>query len=247
MLLLRETEPREPPLEAGVSHALLLRVAGGELPRVVRLYRPAPTVAFGRLDALRPGYAAAVAAARDGAYTPILRSPGGHAAAYDEATVGFDVVVPTEQLFAEVHDVFRSTADAVADALTGLGVDARVGAVPGEYCPGAYTVGARGATKLVGTAQRAIRGATLLGGFVTVGGAARLRDLLVPIYAALDLAWDPRTVGAVEDEVPGIGIEDVEEAVIRALAPSVEAGTLDAATTDLAARLAPGHEVPARQ
>ena len=35
-------------------------------------------------------------------------------------------------------------ADGIASALRGLGVDAHVGAVPGEYCPGDHSVNARG-------------------------------------------------------------------------------------------------------
>ena len=39
-----------------------------------------------------------------------------------------------------------------------LGVDARVGEVPGEYCPGAFSVNARGRIKLAGVGQRLISG-----------------------------------------------------------------------------------------
>ena len=56
MELVVETSPRRPSLEVAVSHALVERVNEKGLGSVLRLYRPAPTVAFGRLDALRPGY-----------------------------------------------------------------------------------------------------------------------------------------------------------------------------------------------
>jgi octanoyl-[GcvH]:protein N-octanoyltransferase len=52
LLVVRESAPRSPALEVAVAHALLERVSRGELPALVRLYRPAPTLAFGRLDAL---------------------------------------------------------------------------------------------------------------------------------------------------------------------------------------------------
>jgi octanoyl-[GcvH]:protein N-octanoyltransferase len=240
----RERSPRAPALEAAVSHALLLGVAAGRLGPTLRVYRPAPTLAFGKLDALRPGYARAAAVAWERGFTPVLRAPGGHAAAYDEGTVGFDLVLPTETLFAGLQEVFGATSDALARELGALGVDARVGEVPGEYCRGDYTVNAGGRTKLAGTAQRAIRGASLLGGFVTVRGSARLRDVLVPVYEALDLDWDPATLGAVEDEAAGVGLDDVQRAVVAALAPGDAAeAPIDDETLDAARRLEARHAI----
>ena len=89
-------------------------------------------------------------------------------------------------------------------ALARLGVDARVGEVPGEYCPGAFSVNARGRTKLAGVGQRLISGAAHLGGVVVVRDSAGVRDVLIPVYEALGLEWDPETTGSVEDEVPGV-------------------------------------------
>jgi lipoate-protein ligase A len=134
-------------------------------------------------------------------------------------------------------------SDAVVRALRGVGVDARVGEVPGEYCRGEYTVNARGRTKLVGTAQRAVRGGALLAGFVTVDGGARLRAVLEPVYDALDLGWDPATLGAVADERPDVTIDEVEAALLRELAPDAHAAEIDDETRALADELAPRHYV----
>ena len=245
MEVVRDGAPERPALEAAASHALLLRVARGERDETLRLYRPGPTVAFGRLDALRDGYGAAVRAAREHRFAPVLRAPGGHAAAYDAGTVGFDLATRIETPLAGVHHVFRDTSEALARELRALGVEAAVGEVPGEYCRGAFTVNARGRVKLVGTAQRAIRGGTLLGGFVTVEGAAGLRAVLEDVYAALGLAWDPATLAGVDDEAPGTGLDAVEAAVRRALAPGHEGapGRLDEETWRLAAELEPRHTV----
>ena len=60
MQLVRSGPAGSAALELAVSHALLTRVAAGELPSTLRVYRPAPAVAFGKLDTLRPGYANAV-------------------------------------------------------------------------------------------------------------------------------------------------------------------------------------------
>ena len=135
------------------------------------------------------------------------------------------------------HERFESIAGLVAAALARLGVDARVGEVPREYCPGAWSVNARGRTKLAGIGQRLIAGGAHAGGVLVVTGSELLRDALVPVYAALELDWDPATAGSVEDEVPGIGLDDAEEAILAELGERFELveAELDPATLELAA------------
>jgi octanoyl-[GcvH]:protein N-octanoyltransferase len=223
-------------LELAVSHALLTRVAAGELPSTLRVYRPAPAVAFGKLDTLRPGYEQAVAAARAHGYEPVLRLPGGHAAAYHTQSLALDVVYALDDPVLGTHDRFRDEGARLAGALATLGVDARVGEVPGEYCPGAYSVNARGRIKLVGTAQRLVRGGALLGASIVVGDGASIRAVLTDVYAALEFDWTATTAGAVEEEVPGVSLDDVERAVIASF-DDLQPATLDAETLALAHRL----------
>jgi hypothetical protein len=52
---------------------------------------------------------------------------------------------------------------------------------------------------------------------VVVSESALLRSALVPVYRALELDWDPETAASVEDEVPGIGLGAVEEAILAEL------------------------------
>jgi octanoyl-[GcvH]:protein N-octanoyltransferase len=243
MRLVRETEPRPPSLEVAVSHALVERVSEGA--GVVRLYRPAPTVAFGRLDALRPGFAAAVAAARAHGFEPVLRAPGGHAVAYHAGCLGIDEAIGEPDPIAGMHDRFARSGEVLAAALRELGVDARVGRVPGEFCPGDFTVNARGAVKLVGTAQRVVRHASLLAASVAVRDAEALRAVLVDVYRALELDMDPATVGAVEDEVAGLRIDEVERAVLDAYAGrwDLVPSSLDAATFERARALEGRHRI----
>jgi len=240
LILIRETEPRPPALEAAVSHALVEEVAqsGGAL---LRLYRPAPTLAFGRLDALRPGFPDAVAAARAHGFEPVIRAPGGHAVAYHEGCVGIDELLGEADPIAGMHDRFAASGELLAGALRSLGVVAKVGAVPGEFCPGEFTVNARGAVKLVGTAQRVVRHASLLAASVAVSGAERLREVLVDVYAALELDMRAETVGGVADEVSA-SVEDVEAAVLSAYGVT-ESVAVSAATLERAARLLPRHEL----
>jgi lipoate-protein ligase A len=242
MLLVREVAPRPPALEVAVAHALVQRVNEGVYEAVLRVYRPAPTVAFGRLDALRPGFAGAVAAARRHGFEPVLRSPGGHAVAYHEGCLGIDELLGEADPIAGMHDRFAATGERLAGALRGLGVAARVGAVPREFCPGEFTVNARGAVKLVGTAQRVVRHASLLAASVAVTGAERLRAVLVDVYRELELDMDPATVGAVGDEVAGLGVDVVERAVVDAYGALVEA-PVEPATLSLARELEPRHRL----
>jgi len=244
--LLRDAFPDRPALDIAVSHALLNRFAARELDATVRLYRPAPTMAFGRLDALRTGFARAGAAAREHRLEPVVRLAGGHAAAYDEDALIYEEITPQPDVTAGLHERFRDGAALLAGALEDLGVDARVGEIPGEYCAGAYTVSASGRLKLVGVAQRAVRGAALLTAFVLVGGGDRLRDALVDVYRALGLAWDPQTAGALDDVLPGISVGAVERALLDARASDAEltVATIDDATLELARQLEPRHAWP---
>jgi octanoyl-[GcvH]:protein N-octanoyltransferase len=243
MDLIVETSPRRPSLEVAVSHALVERVNEEELGSVLRLYRPAPTVAFGRLDALRPGYGAAVATARAHGFEPVLRAPGGHAVAYHEGCLGIDEVLGEADPIAGMHDRFARSGERLASALRTLGVDGRVGRVPDEFCPGDFTVNARGEVKLVGTAQRVVRHASLLAASVVVRDAASIREVLRDVYRALELSWDPRTAGGVADEVAGVGVHDVERAVLDAYGLPAAPRALDAATLERARALEPRHVV----
>ncbi len=244
MRLLRDSFPDAPALDIAVSHALLTRVARGELEPTARLYRPAPTLAFGRLDELRAGFDDARARARVHGYEPIVRLAGGHAAAYDRESLIYEEITPERDVTAGLHDRFGEVAALLADALDELGVDARVGEIPGEYCPGSYSVSAAGRIKLVGTAQRAVRGGALVSAFVLVAGGARLRAALVDVYDALELAWDPATAGALADVAPGISMEDVEEAILAERAGELSDGAIDDETLALARALEERHRRP---
>jgi octanoyl-[GcvH]:protein N-octanoyltransferase len=204
----------DPALDVALPHALLGLVAEGRRDGVLRHYRPHATAAFGRRDSFLPGFARSAAAARRLCFTPVIRGAGGRVAAYDQGCLVFDEIVPAIDSMTGIRARFSAEAELQAQALRSLGVDARVGAVPGEYCPGEFSVNARGRVKLLGGAQRIIRGAWLLSSVVVVEGAPGLRAVLEPVYATLGLEWDPGTAGGVADEAPGVGVEDVREALL---------------------------------
>ena len=189
--LLTQAFADRPAYDTAVSAAILARVARDELPETVRLARPGAMVAFGKQDVSSAGYDDAGAAAREHGFDAVKRLAGGRAAVFCEQTVAFAWAERNSDPWPGTHDRFRRVADMLERALRTLGVDARTGEVPGEYCPGEYSINARGCTKLVGLGQRIIKGATHLGGVIVVADAGRIRDVLLPVYEALGLAWDP--------------------------------------------------------
>jgi octanoyl-[GcvH]:protein N-octanoyltransferase len=208
----------DPALELALATALLQRVASGRPGPVIRIYRPLPTVAFGRRDSFLPGFAGAAAAAERHGFEPVIRSAGGRAAAYHQECLVIDEIVPARDAMAEVDARFAAQAESQAQALRGLGIDARVGEVPGEYCPGRFSVNARGQTKLIGAAQRIISGAWLFSTVVVVDGAPRVRAVLEDVYDALGLEWDPASVGSIAAELPGITVAQVQAALLAPIA-----------------------------
>jgi octanoyl-[GcvH]:protein N-octanoyltransferase len=241
--LIRHGFPERPAYGTAVSEALLRRVAAGELADTFRLHRPARELAFSKHDRASKGFEPAVAAARSAGFEPVLRLAGGRAAAFHEGTLAFAWSSAQARPVQGTRDRFAQAAELVAAALRRLGVDARVGEVPGEYCPGAWSVNARGRVKLAGIGQRLIAGGAHLGGVVVVTGSGPLRGALEPVYDALGLAWDPETAGSVEDEVGPVSLADAEEALLAELAGSFDLSEdgFDPETLALAAELEPGH------
>ena len=235
--LLREGFRDDPALDTALSRALLARVAAGALPETFRLARPGAMVSFGRLDALAPGFEAATAAAARQGFAAIHRVGGGRAAVFHEETI---LVGHATRGRGSTRERFARMAGRLREALRALGVDAAVGALPREYCPGDHSLHA-GGVKLAGIAQRVVRGAAWTEGVVVVGSGARVREVLVPVYAALELDWDPATAGAVEDLVPGVRFEDAEAAIQAELGAHEEA-TLDPETVALAESLRAEHD-----
>jgi octanoyl-[GcvH]:protein N-octanoyltransferase len=216
--LLRDGFPEPPAMDTAISRAILERVSAGTDPQTLRIHRPGAVVAFGPRDRLAPGFRKAVDAARDRGFASVLRLAGGRAAVFHEATIAFSWVLPDPEPRQMIIARFEEVAAIMARALRRVGVDARVGEIPGEYCPGAHSVNARGRTKLMGVGQRLVQHAAHVGGVVVVGGSDRIRQVLIPVYDALGLAWDPSTVGSLEDELGPIGWDAAAESIIEEFA-----------------------------
>lgn len=207
--LYRDRFPGQSVLDTAVSHALLRRVAGGRTGESIRLYRPDNALLFSTLDVRRDGYADAIATARAAGFEPVIRLAGGHAAVFLESSLAFAWATPDPDATLHIRQRFEKLTSWFVAALKALGLDARVGEVPGEYCPGEYSINVGGRYKVLGVGQRVIRGAAHVGGVLTIAQTETLREILIPIYEALDLEFEPMTAGGIADAEPELTAEHV--------------------------------------
>jgi len=195
----------------------LRSVAKGTHGESLRLYAPDNALLFSNLDARRPGYPRAVELAREAGFEPVIRLAGGHAAVFLESSMAFAWATAETDAQLRIKPRFVQWTTWLVRALRDLGLDARVGEVPGEYCPGEYSVNIAGRTKVMGVGQRVIRGGAHVGGVLTIGQTPALREVLIPIYEALELDFQPETAGGLADFDASLTPADVIEAIVRVL------------------------------
>jgi lipoate-protein ligase A len=225
--------------DLGASTQLLKAVsANPELGRLVRLYRPAPTVAFSRREETMAAFGDAVSEAVAFGFEPVVRPAGGRMVALDPQWVVLDVITPEPTRSMSHQDVYTRYGDGFVEMLTELGVQANFGPVAGEYCPGDYSVNARNAVKLVGTAQRVTRGARLFSASIPLSISPNVGELFTRVNAILGLEWNAATLGALEHEVPGITGDALETALLNTFAPDIHEECSLADVLDFAQRLA---------
>ena len=109
---------------------------------------------------------------RDAGFAPVVRAPGGGQWPTPGKPWSSTTSSPTRLAVADGGPVPLRGALWSRRAARAR-VDARVGEVPGEYCPGSHSVNARGRVKVVGTAQRMVRRVA-----VQRGAGARRRRML---------------------------------------------------------------------
>lgn len=212
---------------------------------VWRAYRPAPTVAFSTRDCRSDRLPSAAQAAFAAGHAPVRRGPGGRPVAYGREALCLDVVGSEDPDERDTRERFEVFGAALVTALTSVGVPAGVGETPGEYCPGRFSVHDGHGHKVVGTAQRLVKGAWLFSAVVLVEPSAGLRPVMCEVYDLLQLSWDPSTLGTLADVVPGVDVLSVAAAVADALgahADQMPQGLVDSALAQ-ATRDAPSHSV----
>lgn len=177
----------------------LLATAADTGEPAVRVWQPPKQVAFGRRDTNADDFAAAEVAAREHDFPPVERSVGGRAVAYTGQTLAFAVAITSDDCRSGIEDRYRTATATVLDALRDLGADVEPGEPPASYCPGSHSIRVVDGGKVAGLAQRVRTDVVLVSGCVVVAAAdePEIGDVLAPVYDALDVDFDPESVGSV--------------------------------------------------
>ncbi len=201
----------------------LLAGVNGSRNGSLRIYRPQPTAAFSPRDTTLPSYTNSAEAMRALGFTPVERRAGGQLAAYDRSTLVIDLVAYHPDPRPGVIARFQLLAEAIAGVLRSFSIDARVGAVPGEYCPGSYSVNAGGRVKLAGLAQRIGRHGFHLGAVIAVEESGAVRNAIAEAYRILGFSFDPDSFGAIGSKAAGTDFSSLRHALLTAIAPLASA------------------------
>ena len=192
----------EPAADRAVTGDLLTMTAETATP-AVRVWQPHRQVAFGRRDSHAAGYDAATAAAAERGYDPYERRVGGRAVAYTGRTLAVAAAVPIADVRRGTCERYDEVSRTLVAVLSDLGADVTRGEPADAYCAGSHSVssvdGGAPTGKIAGIAQRVQSGAALVAANLTVAEAdvAAIRSVLAPVYRALDIPFDPSTVGSV--------------------------------------------------
>lgn len=244
--ILDDPHPAEEGLDTAIARALLLRAGDGLVSESFRLHVPGRVVAFGKHDTLMSGYPEAVAAARRRGFQAVERLAGGRAAVFHERTLSFSWTIPGTDPTSGVTRRFEMLTDLIVASFARLGISTEVGEVPGEYCPGRFSVHHGGTSKLMGVGQRLTKSAAHIGGVIVVGDSGLVNAALGDVYPALGVWFDPGATGSLQDIDPTITMERARLAVLEELATrrNTTPGTIDSDTLALARRLTPEHVAP---
>jgi len=182
---------------AATSAMLATAAEAGE--PAVRLWQPPKQVAFGRRDTNAADYAGAARAARAQSFPPVERSVGGRAVAYTGRTLAFAVAITTDDCRSGIEDRYRTATATVLNALRDLDADVEPGEPLASYCPGSHSIRVADGGKVAGLAQRVRTDVVLVSGCLVVAAAdePEIGDVLDPVYDALDVDFDPASVGSV--------------------------------------------------
>ncbi|MEZ5175939.1 MAG: lipoate--protein ligase family protein [Acidimicrobiia bacterium] len=196
--VIRHQSTGDGPLDTAVSRAVLDAVGKGTMGESLEVSATGQILAFGKQDAGTPGFDAAVDRAEGLRYQSTVRIVGGRAAAFHDATIRFGWTRPIDDAASAMADGFARLTRAVVAALASFGIRGEVGETPGEYCPGKWSVHIAG-RKVMGVGQRLTRTAAHVGGVIVVDGAQRINEVLLPVYGALGLPFDPSVTGSLSD------------------------------------------------
>ncbi len=202
-------EARPPPTEyaAWVKEQLGSLKPGDEA--ILRFRRPRPTAAFSPQDTTHSDYERIKEQARSNGFEPIERGTGGRLTVFDERALAITLLMPHANPHQQTIRRYEIFSEVIVSALTRLGIDARVGEIPNEYCPGKFSINAEGRIKLVGIAQRMNRRCVQMGAIIAVERSEKACVAIADAYQAMGLPFDRSTYGAVAELVPSWSFQQV--------------------------------------
>lgn len=200
-----------------LAHVSEVLRAARELPegeRLLHVRSGVRAVAFSRRDIHRPGFPAASAAALELGFAPLVRQVGGAFAPLSEGSLVIDHFGTSPDAPTTSRARFAEHSAALRDALSALGLDARVGELAGEYCPGEFSVNVAGRVKVAGVAQRVSGRAWVVSTVLQVRGVDALRQVTARCALALDERLDLATMGDLEFEGLRLGSTDLAHHIV---------------------------------
>ncbi|RAW44006.1 lipoate--protein ligase family protein [Halorubrum sp. 48-1-W] len=223
----RDASPR---VDSEHTARLLAEAADGR--PGVRVWAPPKQLAFGRRDVREPGYDRARRVAETRGFVPIRRDVGGRAVAHTGDSLAFALAVPRDGDGGSIDARYATIARAIRSALEGCGAGISPGEPPSSFCPGDHSlrVAASGRSeggKLAGIAQRVRADAALVAGCLVVSrhDADEIATVVESVYDALDVPFDPGSVGSVEAAGGPNDTRRVARAVEQALVERAPGGS----------------------
>lgn len=202
--------------DRAATRAMAERVATTDEP-ALRVWRPLRQVAFGRRDTIEEGDDRACERAESRGYPTAERRVDGRAVAYTGPTVTFARSEPTADLRTRLGERYEAVTTDLQVALQRLDVRAWPGETPESFCPGSHSLRAEG--KVAGIAQRVSRDVALVAGAVVVDDHEAIADVLDPVYDALEVPFDPGSVGSIKraggETDPDTVLEEIEQALVE--------------------------------
>ena len=213
--LIKKSYTSTPTIETAISKIILDDASSKNSPEILRFFEPRNLVAFSPRDSGKSGFKNAVNITYENSFDPVLRLSGGKAALFHMGTIGFAWTIPDDNPKANVCERFEEISLRIKESLISIGIDAHVGEIDGEYCPGRYSVNARRKIKLMGVGQRIAKYASHIGGVINVSNSNVTRKILTKIYKELDYEWISSTAGSIEDEIGEITNSEIISILIN--------------------------------
>ncbi len=188
---------------------------------ILRFRRPWPTAAFSPQDTTHADYERIKEHVRSSGYEPVERGTGGRLTLFDENALGITIIAPHPAPHQYMLARYNILSGAIADGLKTLGIDARVGELPNEYCPGKFSVNAEGRIKLVGVAQRMNQRCLQMGAIVSVTRSEKACVGIADAYRAVGLNFDSTTYGAIADLLPSLTFAEVKEVLMETVSEAL--------------------------